>query len=117
MRWDVSLEEILLYISDWDDFPGMISGRWSLYAWVPPGTKKIGLYSAATAGELRLPDGKKALDLASEGGRFLSIDVPEGSDGHYWKFHSVAGRVSLLTIPPFLARSPSELVLPSGVSP
>ena len=103
MSWKMSL----------DDFPGMISGRWSLYAWVPPGTKKIGLYSAATAGELRLPNGKKALDLAGEGGRFLCIDVPEGSDGQYWKFHSVAGRVSLLTIPPFLARSPSELVLPS----
>ena len=102
MSWKMSL----------DDFPDMISGRWTLYAWVPPGTKKIGLYSATTAGELHFPDGKKALDLTSEGGRFLSIDVPAGSDGQYWKFQDVGGRVSLLTIPPFLARRPAELVLP-----
>lgn len=102
MSWKMSL----------DDYPNLMSGRWTLYAWVPPGTRKIGLYAAASAGELRRPDGEKALDLASEGGSFLSLEVPEGSDGQFWKLHSVAGRVSLLTIPPYLARSPSELVLP-----
>ena len=103
MSWKMSL----------DDYPHMMSGRWSLYAWVPQGTKKIGLFSAAGGGELRRPDGEKALDLATPGGAFLSVDVPEGMDGQLWKFHSVAGRVSLLTIPPYLARSPDELVLPA----
>lgn len=102
MSWKMSL----------DEYPNLLSGRWSLYAWVPTGTEKIGLYAAASAGELRRPDGEKALDLASDGGSFLSVDVPAGNDGQFWKLHSVAGRVSLLTIPPFLARRPSEMVLP-----
>jgi hypothetical protein len=103
MSWKMSLEE----------FPESISGRWTLYAWVPPGTKRIGLYSAASAGELIDPDGDKALDLSAEGGRFLSVAVPEGMDGRFWKFRSVAGRVSLLSIPPYLARTPSELLVPA----
>jgi len=102
MSWKMSL----------DEYPAMMSGRWNLYAWVPTGTRTVGLYSAASAGELRLPDGQKALDLSAAGGKFLSVPVPEGSDGRLWKFHQVAGRVSLLSIPPYLARSPEELVLP-----
>ena len=95
-----------------DDYPNRMSGRWTLYAWVPPGTKKIGLYSTASGGELRRSDGKKAIDLATDGGGFLSVDVPEGMDGKYWSFRNVAGRVSLFTIPPYLARTPTEMVLP-----
>lgn len=95
-----------------DDYPNLMSGRWTLYAWVPPGTRRIGLYSVAAAGELRDPEGGKSLDLAAEGGKFLSVEVPEGMDGGFWKFQGVSGRVSLLSIPPYLARSPSELVLP-----
>jgi Domain of unknown function (DUF4838) len=102
MSWKMSLE----------DYPAMMSGRWNLYAWVPPGTKRIGLYSAASAGELRSSDGIKVLDLATPGGQFMSVAVPEGADGKIWKFHSVAGRVSLLSIPPYLARSPAELLVP-----
>jgi hypothetical protein len=102
MSWKMSLEE----------FPDSISGRWTLYAWVPEGTRRIGLYSAASAGELINPEGGKALDLAAEGGRFLSVAVPEGMDGRLWKLHNVAGRVSLLSIPPYLARTPAELLVP-----
>lgn len=96
-----------------DEYPNLISGRWTLYAWVPPGIRRIGLYSAAAAGELINPDGEKCFDLTAEGGKFLSIEVPEGMDGRFWKFQAVSGRVSLLSIPPYLARKPSELVVPA----
>lgn len=102
MSWKMSL----------DEFPDIMSGRWTLYAWVPEGTRTIGLFSAAGGGELRRPDGSKALDLAAPGGTFLGVAVPEGSDGRFWKFHGVAGRVSLISIPPYLARHPGELVMP-----
>lgn len=102
LSWKMSIE----------DFPQSLSGRWTLYAWVPPGTRKIGLYSAASGGELRDPEGGKALDLARKGGAFVSVDVPPGQDGRYWKFYQVAGRISLLNLPPFLARTPAELVIP-----
>jgi hypothetical protein len=103
MSWKMSL----------DDFPHMMGGRWSLYAWVPKGTKKIGLYAKSSGGELRLPDGKKAADLKAEEGTFLSVAVPEGMDGAFWRFQGVAGRISLLNIPPYLARRPTELVVPA----
>lgn len=103
MSWKMSLE----------DYPRMMSGRWSLYAWVPKGTQKIGIYAKTAGGELRLPDGNKAADLRAEEGTFLSVPVPEGADGAFWKFQGVAGRISLLNIPPYLARSPAELVLPA----
>lgn len=102
MSWKMSL----------DASPDLMSGRWTLYAWVPEGTRTVGLYSAAEGGELRLPDGAKALDLAAPGGKFLSVPVPAGADGRFWKFHGVAGRVALISIPPYLARRPDELVLP-----
>ena len=95
-----------------DEHPDMMSGRWSLYAWVPKGTRTVGLHSSAEGGELRLPDGTRALDLTAPGGKFLSVPVPKGTDGRLWRFHGVAGRVSLISIPPYLARRPDELLLP-----
>lgn len=102
MSWKMGLEE----------FPEAINGRWTLYAWVPEGTRRIGLYSAAPAGELVDPEGARALDLSAEGGRFLSVPVPAGMDGRFWMFRNVAGRVAPLSIPPFLARTPAELLVP-----
>ncbi len=97
-----------------DGRPEMLSGRWSLYFWVPEGTGKIGLYSAASAGSLHGPDGAEVLELAAKGGGFLSLEVPAGAGGNYWKFENVSGRISLMTVPPYLARSPVEMVLPDS---
>jgi len=106
MSWKMSLE----------DYPAKITGRWTLYFYVPRGTKSIGLYSAASAGQLVRPDGEVALDLIQGGGNFLSVPVPEGADGKLWKISKAAGSVRLLNVPPFLARSPEELILPSDAA-
>lgn len=96
-----------------DDFPASISGRWSLYFYVPKGTKKIGLYSAAGAGQLLRPDGSPAVDLGgSRRGLFLSVKVPVDMDNQLWKISNASGKISLLNVPPFLAKSPEQLVLP-----
>ena len=103
MSWKMSLE----------DHPQSMSGRWSLYFYVPKGTKRIGLYSAAGEGSRLLrPDGEKALDLKAASGEFLSAEVPDGMDGKLWRFHHMAGKICLMNVPPFLARSAEELVLP-----
>lgn len=102
MSWKMSL----------DDHPKAMNGRWYLYFYVPKGTKRIGLYSAAGGGTLIDPDGNEELDLETDGGGFISAEVPEGMDGRLWKLHHVAGKVCLMNVPPFLARSPAELVLP-----
>ena len=103
MSWKMSL----------DDHPRSMSGRWNLHFYVPKGTERIGLYSAAGGGTLVQPDGETALELKTDGGGFLSAEVPEGMDGTLWKFHHVAGKVCLMNVPPFLARSAEELVIPA----
>lgn len=97
-----------------DDFPQSISGSWNLYFYVPMGTKRIGLYSAARAGQLFRPNGVKALELKSGNGGFLSAEVPLGMDGQIWKIHKAAGKVCLLNVPPFLAKTAGQLVIPSN---
>ncbi len=97
-----------------DDFPQSMSGRWSLYFYVPKGTKKIGFYSAARAGAILRPDGKTAIVLKSKSGEFLSLAVPEGMDDQLWKIHNAAGKICLLNVPPFLAKSSEQLVIPSN---
>ncbi len=106
MSWKMSLE----------DHPRSMSGRWYLYFYVPEGTDRIGIYTTATSGEIRTPSGESALDLSKAGdksGKFLSVPVPAGTDGKLWKMHHIAGKVCLLNVPPFLARSAEELVLPA----
>ncbi len=97
-----------------DDFPQSMSGRWHLYFYVPKGTERIGLYSSAAAGQLLRPDGKPALDLKTSGGGFLSTKVPKGMDDRLWKFSNAAGKICLLNVPPFLAKSAEELVIPKN---
>ncbi len=106
MSWKMSL----------DDHPRSMSGRWYLYFYVPEGTQRIGLYATATGGEVRNPAGETALDFTEAGdksGTFVSVKVPAGMDGQLWKFHHIAGKACLLNVPPFLARSASELLLPA----
>jgi hypothetical protein len=103
MTWPMSLES----------FPKKMNGRWNLYFYVPKGTKRIGLYAATSGGYLVDPEGNRTLDLGKSSGRFLSAPVPEGHGGKLWSVAHVAGRVSLLNVPPYLAASPEQLLLPA----
>ncbi len=95
------------------DRPAALYGRWTMYFYVPRGTKLIGGY---TAGEGRLldPSGKLAHTFSREAGYF-QVPVPAGQDGQLWKFDRCAGQRLLMTVPPYLARSAEELLLPEEV--
>ena len=104
MSWKMTLE----------DRPRMLTGRWAMFFFVPSGTARIGLYADIGGGRLVQPDGKKAKDFSGGvPGRFLSVGVPEGMDGKLWKFEFMAGKISLLNVPPYLAARPDELLLPA----
>ena len=94
--------------------PAKLSTRWSLYFYVPKGTKTVGLF-ADGGGSLR--DGAGATVFTFDGRKpgFHSIPVPKGRQGTLWKFHECTGQRLLLTVPPFLARSEAELLLPREV--
>jgi hypothetical protein len=95
------------------DAPADFHGRWSLCFYVPKGTKVIGGF-ASGAGTLLDPGGKKAHTFDAKPGHFR-VRVPAGQDGKLWMFSNTAGKRLLMTVPPCLARSPKELLLPKEV--
>ena len=95
------------------DHPAQLQGRWSLYFYVPKGTKIVGGF-AQGQGEVLNGSGKVAYALEAKPGYF-SVPVGEGEDGRLWKFQHLGGKVFLLTVPPCLARDSKELLLPADV--
>ena len=92
-----------------------IVGRWNMYFYVPKGTKVVGGY-ATGPGRVRDGSGKQVYEFdKATGDLYFSIPVTEGQDGKLWKFEFSAGKRVLLTVPPFLARSAEELLLPREV--
>lgn len=92
-----------------------LSGTLQLMFFVPRGTKAVAGYSERSKGGLRTPDGKVAFrfESMSKAGYF-SVDVPDNTDGKWWSISS-SGDKRLLTVPPFLSRTPDEGLLPREV--
>lgn len=92
--------------------PANLLTRWSMYFYVPRGTKTVGLF-ADGVGTLRDGAGNTVFTFDGRKPGFHSIPVPKAQQGRLWKFHHCTGRRLLLTVPPFLARSEAELLLPA----
>ena len=116
---------IPLTIESGIDTPGVTShmrGAWTLSFYVPRGTKVVGGWASRIAnwappvgGRLLDAAGKVALDFSGRGDGWFTATVPEGQDGKLWTFVDTQGQRLLMTVPPFLARSGAELLLPSEV--
>jgi hypothetical protein len=100
-------------VSSSPEEPAAFHGRWSLYFYVPRGTKVVGGY-ASGAGTLLDSNGKQVHTFAERPGYF-SVPVEPGQDGKLWKFQNSAGQRLLMTVPPYLARNGKELLLPAEV--
>lgn len=97
-------------------------GPWTLYFYVPKGTKVIGGWASRIAnwsprisGKLLGPDGREAIDFAQVEEGWFKAPVPEGMDGKLWCFGNSQGQRLLMTVPPYLARNAAELLLPTEV--
>ena len=107
------------------DTPGITShfnGGWTLYFYVPKGTKRVGGWASRianwaprAAGKLLDADGREAFDFAKAEEGWFNVHVPDGQDGRVWKFQDSQGQRLLMTVPPYLARSPADLLLPAEV--
>ncbi len=93
--------------------PAMFHSRWTLYFYVPRGTKVVGGFSDGV-GHLLGPHGRSVYSFP-DAPEFFNIPVPAGQDGKLWCFHHGNGRRLLMTVPPYLARSGHELLLPKEV--
>jgi hypothetical protein len=90
-----------------------LSRRWTLYFYVPAGTREVGGYANAD-GVMETPDGKKVFTFPTAEG-FFRVPVPPGQDGRLWRLRQVGGGVYLMTVPPFLARSAEEMIVPKEI--
>jgi hypothetical protein len=89
-------------------------GMWAMYFYVPRGTKTIGLFGGEH-GEVLDAAGRPLFWLNGRERNYYSVSVPDGQDGQLWRFRYARGPVRLLTVPPYLARSGDELLLPREV--
>ncbi len=92
-----------------------ISGRPTLYFFVPRGTKVIGGY-ANSNGPIYDPEGKQVFAMPAKAG-FFTIPVKPGQDGKLWaaKVSVSSGGLKLMTVPPYMATRPEQLLLPREV--
>jgi hypothetical protein len=95
------------------DSPAELHGRWTLYFYVPKETKTVGGFSSGL-GTLLDGSGRLVHTFDNKPGYF-SVPVAAGQDGKLWKFQNSAGQRLLMTVPPCLARSAAELLLPAEV--
>lgn len=97
-------------------------GAWTLYFYVPKGTRtvtgwasRIANWAPRIAGTLADADGTVHLDFATVEDGWFSVPVPVGQDGRCWSFRDSQGERLLATVPPLLAISPDRLLLPREV--
>jgi Domain of unknown function (DUF4838) len=110
LTWSDSLP---MTVASSPDQPGAFHGRWTMYFYVPKGTKVIGGFSEG-AGNLVNGSGKTVHTFAAAPGYF-NVPVESGEDGKLWKFQNSQGQRLLMTVPPYLARNGQELLLPAEV--
>ncbi|MCX7825004.1 MAG: hypothetical protein N2689_05550, partial [Verrucomicrobiae bacterium] len=87
---------------------------WTMYFYVPRGTATVGLFGGGH-GEVRDSQDRPQFWLNGRAPGFYAVPVPQGEDGKVWRIRYGRGSVRLLTVPPYFARSPRELLLPAEV--
>jgi hypothetical protein len=122
LGWPDGLPVSIESTSDTPDVTSQFRGLWSLYFYVPKGTRSVGGWASRVAnwapkisGKLLAPDGRELLDFGKLEDGFFNVEVPPGADGALWMFDDNVGQRLLMTVPPYLARSGEELLLPREV--
>jgi len=87
-----------------------------LYFYVPRGTRTIGGFSKSDKPRI-FPSDQNWEDGKTIGPGYFAIKVPDGQDGMCWRLdiRSSGSDVILMTVPPYVARAPDQLLLPSEV--
>ena len=96
------------------DSPYRFVAGWSLYFYVPRGTKTVAGYSSGGEGQM-LDGAGRVVHTFGRNGDYFNVPVPPGRDGQLWKFTETGGARRLMTVPPYLARNGRELLLPREV--
>ncbi|MHC5059166.1 MAG: hypothetical protein ACYTKD_31320 [Planctomycetota bacterium] len=76
---------------------------------------RIANWAPRISGKLLDAEGREAYDFSKVKDGWFSVPVPEGHDGRLWRFERSKGTRLLMTVPPCLARTSGDLLLPSEV--
>ncbi len=97
-------------------------GGWTMYFYVPKGTRVVGGWAARIAswaprvsGVMKNAQGEVVYDFAKKGAGWFRVPVAKGRDGTLWKFESCQGERRLVTVPPYVAPTGKQLLLPAEV--
>lgn len=122
IKWPTGMPVTIESGIDSPDVTSHFRGPWTMYFYVPKGTTVIGGWASRIAnwaprisGTLIDPDGKQIIDFAKVEEGWFKVPVAAGQDGKLWKFNNSQGQRLLMTVPPYLARSADELLLPEEV--
>ncbi len=113
IRWEAKLPCVIKSTLD-EPMNKNYTDLWQLYFYVPRGTKVIGLFGGEH-GEVRDSAGRPVFWLNGREPNYYGVAVPDGEDGRLWSLRYARGSIRLLTVPPFLARSAAEILLPVEV--
>ena len=88
------------------------------YFYIPPGTKVLGFYARCRAGGIHNSAGEQVLRFTSSSPiGYFALDVPVSEGGKLWSYSGGTGDFSFLTVPPVVALSGDEMMLPLEVIP
>lgn len=88
--------------------------RWMAYFYVPKGTRTVGLVGGEH-GEVQDSRNRTVFWLNGRRRDAYFVPVPEGESGKFWRIRYGRGDVRLLTVPPYFAPTPAQLLLPADV--
>ena len=97
-------------------------GGWTLYFYVPKGTKqvagwaeRIAQWAPQVSGQIVDASGEVRFDFHQVGNGWFNVPVPDGQDGTLWKFANTQGIRRLVTVPSYFAVDGNRLLLPREV--
>ncbi len=96
-----------------DVTPTIVGLHDRLVFYVPRGTKSIGAF-ATGRGTVMDPEGTKVFELTGEPG-YINVPVNPADTGKCWFFQARNGALRLMTVPPFMAPSGAQLLVPAEV--
>ena len=122
IKWPKGIPVTLPSSMDTQGVKNQFRGAWTLYFYVPKGTKHVAGWASRIAnwaprisGKLVDADGQAVMDFSKAEDGWFKVPVKPGQDGRLWKFVDSQGDRRLVTVPPYFALHPRDLLLPKEV--
>ncbi|MHB8955327.1 MAG: DUF4838 domain-containing protein [Pirellulaceae bacterium] len=123
IQWPAGMPVTIESGIDTPDVTSHFRGSWTMYFYVPKRTQFVAGWASRVAnwaprisGKLLDAEGREVLDFGKSEEGWFRVPVPEGQDGRLWKFENSHGQRLLMTVPPYLARSAEELLVPQEIA-